>query len=1102
MEHLFSDSRQRRRAVEETNRSFVVEASAGTGKTSILIDRILHLVLEKGPDGPPLPLLKICAITFTEKAAGEMKVRLREKFDALSLQAGPKGDLARAAIGDLETAAISTFHAFATGLLKERPVEAELDPRFSTLDETQSDLLFREIWEPWIHRAIDDRHPTLEKALRQGISLDNLKNLAQILRLHARSVHELQSPPPATEAEVRAQMDEMLLKGQELLDLCLKPEDKLVPLMQSALLWLKRPGETAAPGGRPGAKGARDSWTGGRETVEAVRGFVNEVVDFAIASLQLPCQRTFDEALRWMIAEFIPHWENGKRIRGVVDFDDQLQMARDLLMRSRAARREFQNRYAALLVDEFQDTDPLQLHIVLLLTSTDLDQVNPDQLQPDPGRLFIVGDPKQSIYRFRNADIETYMSVIEPSRMAELRLELLQLNRNFRSVPSILRFADEVFGDAMTVPEDGRYQPAYLAFGGQGARQAGNAHPAVYVLTDRNNGEACSRRVEEYFGREASRIARLIAQIPNNVNWMVQERSVPNDNGWRLPTYGDIAVLLPVMTKADALEDALRDLNVPYVLEGGKYYYARSEVSSAITLLRSISDPNDKVALYGALRSIFFGLSDEDLLRAHIGGLPLDYRREVSETSPLHVPYRLLRDLHSRRHERPASETFEELLHRTGAREVLATRGFQSLANLGKLTRKLRSLQNGISFSQLANILQTMDEEGLAESESRLMEQRSNAVRIMSIHRAKGLDFPIVFVAGLGLRKTNRPGNFLADCHQTNAFALRIESKGLELETPLWKKLAEEDRKREDAEMLRLLYVALTRARDHLVLCAHSRGFKKPAGQNKPVPDIENTRLKPFYQFLCDLEKWDGDMFWILDAEALDGPIRDSKHEKVSGTLDKIESIALEIRELHKLINETPFSKNLRTASDAAGEISEEDAVSGAGDDAAARPRAIRFGIAFHAAMEEVDIHETNAVPKLAEDIGARHGLGGEEIRLLENMVRQTLSSELLQRARKAEHAGGRVLKELPFIRPVSDGSEKAIQEGKIDLAFEEESGWVLVDYKTDRIPQESGDLNLYFRDKYGAQMGHYAAALRDLAVPVIATYVLLARTGAAVKIG
>jgi len=802
-----------------------------------------------------------------------------------------------------------------------------------------------------------------------------------------------------------------------------------------------------------------------------------------------------------VISEFLPDWEKSKRSRSVLDFDDLLQIARDLLVRSRAARREYQNRFAAFLVDEFQDTDHLQLHIVLLLSSADADQVDPARLKPGPGRLFIVGDPKQSIYRFRNADIETYMGIIEPERMKELGLELLQLNRNFRSVPSILAFADAAFQDLMVIPDDGRYQPAYLAFGGQGERQAGQVHPAVYILADRNTGESCNHLTREFVAKEAARIARLIAQIPGDANWMVHDRTAANKQGWRLPAYGDIAILLPVMTKANVLEDALRDLNIPYILDGGKYYYTRSEVSSAITVLRCISDPNDDVALYGVLRSVFFGLSDEDILHARKQGWPLDYRLEVPSSSKLCLPYNLLRELHARRHDRPASETFEDLLHRTGAREILAGRGFQSLANLGKLTRKLRALQQGTSFSQVANLLQTMDEESLSESESRLMEQRSNAVRIMSIHRAKGLDFPMVFVAGLGLKKTNRKGNFLADGHHKMAFAIKMDSKDKGLKSPLWKELADEDKKREDAELLRLLYVALTRARDHLVLCAHGRGFKLLSEQEKVAPIIEDTRLKPFAPFLYDLERWNGDMIRVLNAESLDGPAGDSMPQKDPGAFDRRLCVTQEIQELRRLLKETPFSKNLRASSDASGTIHEEDSILGIREDSAARPRAIRFGIAFHAVMEGIDINDVDGMAGLAEDAGIRYGLGDVEIRLLEEMAKNTLSSGLLQRAREAAGAGGRVLRELPFIRPVRESTGSFIEEGKIDLVFEENGGWVLVDYKTDAIPKKSGDLSLLFREKYSAQMRHYAEALHDLKVPVKAVYLLLARTGAAVEI-
>ncbi|PYV09415.1 MAG: hypothetical protein DMG07_23265, partial [Acidobacteria bacterium] len=209
-----------------------------------------------------------------------------------------------------------------------------------------------------------------------------------------------------------------------------------------------------------------------------VRKLVAESAELSLA----PQQRLFDDVVRWLQSEFLAEWQARKRREGVLEFDDQLLAARELLVSSRAARRDFQAEFATLLVDEFQDTDPVQLEIALLLSSPDLDETRPEKLRPGPGRLFIVGDPKQSIYRFRGADIETYMGMVEADPGRAPRLERLALTRNFRSVPSILRFADALFGRIMTPPATGRYQPPYLAFGGAGERAEESDPPHVYLL--------------------------------------------------------------------------------------------------------------------------------------------------------------------------------------------------------------------------------------------------------------------------------------------------------------------------------------------------------------------------------------------------------------------------------------------------------------------------------------------------------------------------------------------------------------------------------------------------------------------------------------------
>ena len=242
-------------------------------------------------------------------------------------------------------------------------------------------------------------------------------------------------------------------QGKELRGFAVKPQDKLVGLLDRSLEWLSAPSEFEGELAKPGGAGIRDNWTGGKGTVDKVRHCVREVAEFSNLYALRPLHRITDEIARWIIDGFLPEWESQKRAGGLLDFDDLLAFARDLLMRSSPARRDFQDRFAALLVDEFQDTDPLQWQIVLLLSSASPDENDSALMPPTPGRLFLVGDPKQSIYRFRGADIETYLEIAKPQRSEALGLERIELTTNFRSVPSILRFVDGAFKDVMLPSE-------------------------------------------------------------------------------------------------------------------------------------------------------------------------------------------------------------------------------------------------------------------------------------------------------------------------------------------------------------------------------------------------------------------------------------------------------------------------------------------------------------------------------------------------------------------------------------------------------------------------------------------------------------------------
>ena len=1109
----YGDSEARRRAIEQAGRSFVMEAAAGTGKTHTLVSRILHLVLEKGPQGPPLRLAEICAITFTEKAADEMKARLRlelEKKLEKNLEAAAAPDAAERilqALDDLETAAVSTFHSFAAGLLKERPVEAGIDPRFSALDDIQGELFFREVWNAWAADALKRRDPALEKALRGGFRLQDLKNLAKNLRDHWLTIRELQCAAPDEEqisAEIRNRLDE----GRGFMRRAINPADKLAGYLETALDWLENPGTAAGALKKPGGAGAVANWTGCKDTVAEVREFLREIVELQTSFIQIPVRRLMYETVQWLCADFLrKEWEKKKSSAGYLDFDDQLYLARELLRRHDGVRIEFQERYKTLLVDEFQDTDPIQLEIALLLTSKH------DGSSPEPGRLFIVGDPKQSIYRFRGADIETYLELAREEKLLAMGVERLTINRNFRSVPSILCFADEAFAEVIHPPDDGNYQSSYTAFNNEGARQQEPDAPSVHILDD-DTEEGTERKTEDIAALEAERIAKLIRLIcrPRDSGfYRVYDAEAPG--GRRAARYGDIAVLLPTLSHADALEDALREAEIPYVLEGGRFYYTRGEVGSAVTALSAISNPRDEVALCGALRSVFFGISDEDLLRARMERIALDYRRPAPQNSPLYTPFEILRELYNRRHERPASETFEILLQETGAREILAARGRQHLANLAKISRTLRAIdetgRNG--FSRTIELLSILEKEELNEGESRLAEARSDAARVMTIHKSKGLDFPIVIAAGLGLRKKTQAKTLIADRHKRKLFAVKAGDTTSGRWTEGWEELDEGDRRREEAELVRLLYVALTRAGDHLVLSTHTCK-RTETEEGAFAPDVSGTRLKPLEAVLRKCLA-DETLARRIDAKQLDAaeraePVRSGRLSAVgcqqeSRRSDGIENVELQYRELRELIKNTPESRLSR----AAGKPGNEKSTASANVEnraATARRRSVRLGTAFHEVMERVDLKDLTGLAELLQEAGARNNLDGASRRKLDDMIEKCLASDLMRRARESARAGRRVLRETPFVRPLEEGG---VEEGRIDLLFEEGDAWTLVDYKTGRIPKimkdtnDTNDTEAYFRDRYVNQAQAYRNALESLSIKTGGVFLLLARTGDVIEI-
>ena len=451
---LPADQRVRDRVTTDFDTTLLLEAGAGTGKTTVLVKRILAL-LRAGR----APIDRIVAITFTDKAAGELKARLRDDIEeALESASGEEKERLSRAAADLERAPVSTIHAFASSLLRERPFEAGLDPGFAVAAEVASDRTFDDAWDAWLEERMAEGDAVLVRAMTCGLKLDALKAAARTV-VKERDIlgREEKAPPFGADSlldRVRAAV--ATLRG--LKAKCVNRDDDAYRSVLDLESDLAR-AERLDPASREQffremhvvySRGQQGNWSPTaacketKDELKAVRKAQEAYVAASSAHLAW--------ALRDRLRGFLAAYEKAKADAAVVDFQDLLLRARDVLQSSIPVRRYFQRRFDFVLVDEFQDTDPLQAEIAFFLAEDPEGEPAADWrgCRLKPGKLFVVGDPKQSIYRFRRADIAVYE---ETKRLVEGGGgETLALTTNFRTVPSIVSFVNERFDEVFADP--------------------------------------------------------------------------------------------------------------------------------------------------------------------------------------------------------------------------------------------------------------------------------------------------------------------------------------------------------------------------------------------------------------------------------------------------------------------------------------------------------------------------------------------------------------------------------------------------------------------------------------------------------------------------
>jgi ATP-dependent helicase/nuclease subunit A len=1047
--------------------SLFVEAGAGTGKTRALVDRVVWLVAEGH-----LQLRDLAAITFTEAAASELRDRIRAGLEAVAAGKGDplpgavEQERCRRALEQVDEAALTTLHGFAFRILSEHPLEAGLPPGFELLDDISARIAFEQHWAAFVDGLFDD--PTLEPVLVTllllGLRIDMLHDIARELHDSYDRIritgHEPVAMPPLDATPVVAALD--LALGRR--HVCRDAEDKLarhldevVPLRDALatatdrldlLEWLDRgvPKKFTFPHGRG------SNWDG---CIDDVKRELNDA--------QALRQRVLDEQRRSVldvltarVEGFVCAFADERRRTGRLEFHDLLVLAHRVLRSDASVRAAVRDRYPVVLLDEFQDTDPLQIEIAVLLTTSDPDAGSKPwtDVEVSPGALVVVGDPKQSIYRFRRADLGVYHAA-----QHRLELEAQSLVQNFRSVPGVLTFVNHVF-DRLLVEDEG-VQAAHVHL--VAAREPLVGRPPVLVF-----GEEVDDKMSAMRAAESREVAEVVRRIKRE-RWPVVD---PVTGEVHPARYRDIALLIPTRTVLPDLEDALEQADVPVRVESQSLVFSTGEVRDLVSILGAIDDPTDEIAVVAALRSGGFGCSDTELVEFVDAGGRWDYRRDppgsLAAAHPVVVGLEALHELWKQRWWRTVSETVQAVVRERHLLELATARHRprDHWRRVRFLLDQARAWDDAGEAGLRAFVewVQHQADERARVIESVAPEPDDDALRILTVHGSKGLEFPIVVLAGLNTRPTPRRARVLwgADGPQ---FTIGTKSSGSYVETTRYGILDGEEKRHDAAERLRLLYVAMTRARDHLVVSLHRKAGEKCHAQS--VADILDGAP---YEALRDAATDEGLDWPEPDADArirvrrpvpADSP---SRRRWVEGRRE-----ALIVAARPASVAATAIAQRTAAGPDPglAKDEPEEDRP------AWRRGRAgTAIGRAVHAVLQTVDLATAAGLGPTARAQALAEGVPERE-REIRRLVESALAAPVV---RTAVGEGWRTWREVPVAAAV----EGVLLEGFVDLLLERPDGeLVVVDWKTDQVPAPEELATALAR--YSVQGAAYALALETV---------------------
>ena len=1200
-------TKEQQQVIDLRNRNILVSAAAGSGKTAVLVERIKELVLDKKH---PVDIDHLLVVTFTNAAAAQMKERVAKALEK-ALQENPSDVRLQQQAALVQNAQITTIDSFCLYVLRNHFHEIGLEPNFRIGDEGELKLLREDVMTRLFEQCYEEKHPGFLHLIScYGTSRSDAPVRDMIFKLYsyaqsypwpkqwlreALSCYEIKTEQELEQApfiEMTVEYGKQMVKGyleqaEHYHELCQdvdgpymyeKACEQDVELMEKLLSCSTYPDFYEELGKCKFATlGRAKDYIGSPEKQEQVKTERKKLKDgigklksdcFALTFQEILEQLTLvqpsAEALAEVTERFIDAFAARKQDKNLVDFSDLEHFALEILVEEETGEptetaKEFQNAYEEIMIDEYQDSNYVQETILRAISREVVGQNN----------LFMVGDVKQSIYRFRLARPELFMEKFDTYETTDAPCQRIDLHKNFRSRDTVLTFTNDIFYQIMKRNLGGvdyTDEEALYCGADYPAGEKEDAFDSEILLTT-------TQELEEGTKQQISKQELEAKMIADRIRKMVgKEEVVDEETGeFRKVRYGDIVILLRSLSEwADLFAEVLNANGIPAHTVSRTGYFSTLEIRTVLNYLRILDNPRQDIPLAAVLKSPMAGLSDEQLARLRL----------LAEDKPYHQCVKMFLEAEEKLTEKEStadedmraklkrfSETYKKLRRQTMdipmhelLLKVLKETGYaryasalpagrQRLANLHMLSEKAIAYEK-TSYHGLYHFIRYIDELQKYDvdfGEAELVGENEDAVNIMSIHKSKGLEFPVCFVSGMGKSFNKQDSRSKMILHPNLGVGLDIIEEDRRIKVPAFfkKVIARQTELESLGEELRVLYVAFTRAKEKLIItgCIEDEEMLQQireiyCGSNRKVLNFkERAEAKTFLEWILPAAaasgSWDKVSYvtpWsMLEDEAAQQITehvslrqRVQQAEKVSDTLyEKIkEQLSYQyphqdaihlvtkysVSELkHRAMRELAAKEEEDVTPKFLEEVSTPYVPAFMEGKAEVNQGALR-GTAMHRLMECYDFTKMpDCSDEFAENIKkqltglVQMGKVSEDMQKLIRIpsVELFLKSQLAPRM-KAAAMRDDLFREKPFVMGNHEMEEEMVLiQGIIDVFWVEEDGIVLLDYKTDRV-----DSATRLRDMYKEQLDLYAEALeRIFPLPVKEKYLYSFRLNQAIEV-